>query len=71
MDQLQYVILVFSYDLTRLLCLLAAPGGHMSINSVTIIGSVGNVIKVGQNITVIVEYSLGEKQITRSMMCIC
>ena len=65
MDQLQYVMLAFSYNVTILLRLLAAPGGHMSINSVTIIGFVDNVIKVDRNITVIVAYSLGEKQITR------
>ena len=56
---MQYVILVFSNNLTRLLCLLAAPGGHMSITSLSIIGPVGNVIKVGQFITVLVVYSLG------------
>ena len=53
------MILASSGNVIILLCLLAAPGGHMSITSFSIIGPVGNVIKVGQFITVIAGYSLG------------
>ena len=52
-------MLAFSSNVIILLCLLAAPGGHMSITSVNITGPVGNVIKVGQLITVLAGYSLG------------
>ena len=68
---MQYVILAFSNNVTRLLCLLAAPGGHMSITSLSIIGPVGNVIKVGQFITVIAGYSLGNYNIPYCTLSYC